>query len=339
MISVLIACEVGEAVDKWQKNWTMGRKSDWMVSGSTPRSDNQKKTWMDNTWISPRGLSLPTVPLSKAPYSPNICSPGAVHGCPLLCVSSCVHQMNTEEETQPISSQADLTLTPHVKTSITEEEEEKLPEDTVDVESTQNTEEEMQPISNQTDLTLTPHVKTSITEEEEEKLSEDTVDVASTQNTEEEMQPISNQTDLTLTSHVKTSVTEEEVDKLSEDNVDVTSTQNTEEEMQPISEQSDSTIALLQESEMREISQGHGGKEPDQDQTKKEEEAQTCSNQATGGWRSFLTVFSTMASWRTPGTLWQTVRQGFVSLKMVLTRSWRRMGLLLREMLNSRAGS
>ncbi|CAB1453904.1 unnamed protein product [Pleuronectes platessa] len=27
------------------------------------------------------------VPLSKAPYSPNICSPGAVHGRSLLCVS------------------------------------------------------------------------------------------------------------------------------------------------------------------------------------------------------------------------------------------------------------
>ncbi|CAB1430568.1 unnamed protein product, partial [Pleuronectes platessa] len=32
-------------------------------------------------------------PLSKAPYSPNTCSPGAEHGCPLLCVSSCVYQM------------------------------------------------------------------------------------------------------------------------------------------------------------------------------------------------------------------------------------------------------
>ncbi|CAB1441284.1 unnamed protein product [Pleuronectes platessa] len=34
-------------------------------------------------------------------------------------------------------------------------------------------------------------------------------------------------------------------------------------------------------------------------------------------------IFSTMAAWR---ALWQTVRQAFVSLKMVLTRSWRRMG-------------
>ncbi|CAB1438875.1 unnamed protein product [Pleuronectes platessa] len=27
------------------------------------------------------------MPLSKAPYSPNICSPGVVHGCSLACVS------------------------------------------------------------------------------------------------------------------------------------------------------------------------------------------------------------------------------------------------------------
>ncbi|CAB1419749.1 unnamed protein product [Pleuronectes platessa] len=61
---------------------------------------------------------------------------------------------NTEEVTQPISSQTELTLTPHVKTSVTEEEEEKLSEDTVDVASTQNTEEETQPISSQTDPTI-----------------------------------------------------------------------------------------------------------------------------------------------------------------------------------------
>ncbi|CAB1455185.1 unnamed protein product [Pleuronectes platessa] len=59
-----------------------------------------------------------------------------------------VSTQNTEEEMQSISSQTDLTLTPHVKTSVTEEEEvEKLSEETVDVASTQNTEEEMQQIS------------------------------------------------------------------------------------------------------------------------------------------------------------------------------------------------
>ncbi|CAB1430535.1 unnamed protein product [Pleuronectes platessa] len=52
---------------------------------------------------------------------------------------------NNEEETQP--SQTDLTLTPHVKTSVPEEEAEKLYEDTVDAVSTQNTDEEMQQIS------------------------------------------------------------------------------------------------------------------------------------------------------------------------------------------------
>ncbi|CAB1457589.1 unnamed protein product [Pleuronectes platessa] len=79
--------------------------------------------------------------------------------------------------------------------------------------------------------------------------------------------------------------------------VTVSSTQNTEEETQPINSQTDPTIDILQEEKRSEISQGYGGKEPDQDQdqAKKEEEAQTCSNQATGGWRrfprSFLTVF------------------------------------------------
>ena len=140
---------------------------------------------------------------------------------------------------------------------------------------------------------------------EEQLQVEVNVDASSNQSLEEETQPISNQTD--PTPHVKTSVKEEEVEKLSEDTVDVASTQNTEEEMQQISEQSDSTIALLQESEMREISQGYGGKEPDQAQTKK-------------GRSTDLLKPSHMC----------------VSLKMVLTRSWRRRGLLLREMLNSR---
>ena len=44
---------------------------------------------MDQTWncSSPRGLSLHHCRSAPPPpYSPNICSPGAVHGCPLLCV-------------------------------------------------------------------------------------------------------------------------------------------------------------------------------------------------------------------------------------------------------------
>ncbi|CAB1422664.1 unnamed protein product [Pleuronectes platessa] len=54
-----------------------------------------------------------------------------------------------------ISSQTDLTLTPHVKTSVTEEEVEKLYEDNVHVASTQKIEEEMQQISEQSDSTIT----------------------------------------------------------------------------------------------------------------------------------------------------------------------------------------
>ncbi|CAB1429897.1 unnamed protein product [Pleuronectes platessa] len=179
---------------------------------------------------------------------------------------------------QPIRSQTDLTLTPHVKTSVTEEgEEEKLPEDTVDVALTQNTEEEMQPISNQTDPTI------DLLQEEKnseifqgyggkesiafkiklkkkrkrkpaqtqpvadlshrgggEELPEDTVDVASAWNTEEEMQPISCQTD--PTPHLTTSVTEKEVEKLYEDTVDAVSLQNADEEIQPINNQTDLTL-------------------------------------------------------------------------------------------------
>ncbi|CAB1454591.1 unnamed protein product, partial [Pleuronectes platessa] len=49
----------------------------WFVSGSTPRRNN-KKTNLDDLSKNPRGFSLPClVPQSKAPYSPNICSPGA----------------------------------------------------------------------------------------------------------------------------------------------------------------------------------------------------------------------------------------------------------------------
>ncbi|CAB1440426.1 unnamed protein product [Pleuronectes platessa] len=60
------------------ETWTMGRKGLWFVSGSTPRRNNKRRTWIDLS-KNPRGFSLPClVPLSKAPYSPNICSPGAI---------------------------------------------------------------------------------------------------------------------------------------------------------------------------------------------------------------------------------------------------------------------
>ncbi|CAB1419231.1 unnamed protein product [Pleuronectes platessa] len=55
----------------------MGREGLWFVSGSTPRRDNKRRTWIDLS-KNPR-VSLPClVPLSKAPYSPNICSPSAL---------------------------------------------------------------------------------------------------------------------------------------------------------------------------------------------------------------------------------------------------------------------
>ncbi|CAB1423057.1 unnamed protein product [Pleuronectes platessa] len=58
------------------ETWTMGREGLWFVSGSTPRRDNKRRTWIDLS-KNPR-VSLPClVPLSKAPYSPNICSPSA----------------------------------------------------------------------------------------------------------------------------------------------------------------------------------------------------------------------------------------------------------------------
>ncbi|CAB1453044.1 unnamed protein product [Pleuronectes platessa] len=48
--------------------------------------DSTERTWIDLS-KNPR-VSLPClVPLSKAPYSPNLCSPSAVHGRSLLCVS------------------------------------------------------------------------------------------------------------------------------------------------------------------------------------------------------------------------------------------------------------
>ncbi|CAB1445299.1 unnamed protein product [Pleuronectes platessa] len=73
--------------------WTSGRNLDYgqkKVSGSSlvrlHGETTKRRTWIDLS-KNPRGFSLPClVPLSKAPYSPNICSPGAVHGCSLLCV-------------------------------------------------------------------------------------------------------------------------------------------------------------------------------------------------------------------------------------------------------------
>ncbi|CAB1413699.1 unnamed protein product [Pleuronectes platessa] len=170
------------------------------------------------------------------------------------------------------------------------------------------------------------HWLTLVTEEEEEeKLSEDTVDVASTQNTAEEMQPISKQTDPSIDLLQDYRGKEPIVCKIkrkrnrkrrpnktepvaaaasSEEQpqleVDVSSTQKTEEEMQPISSQTDST--------------------PQVKTSVTEEEMQPLSIQ-------------------TDLTLWQTVHQAFVRLKKALTWGWRRMGLLLREMVNGRAGT
>ncbi|CAB1451618.1 unnamed protein product [Pleuronectes platessa] len=175
-----------------------------------------------------------------------------------------VHRLSdTEEEMQPISSQTDLTVTPYVKTSVTEEEVEKLYEVNVDVASAQNTEEEMQQISEQSDSTialLQEEKKSDIFQGDGGK--EPDQDQKDEENTEEEMQPISSQTDLNLTPHVKTSVTEEEVEKLSEDIVDVASTQNTEEEMQPISNRTDPNIDVLQWELKSDIFKGYGWKEP-----------------------------------------------------------------------------
>ncbi|CAB1455559.1 unnamed protein product [Pleuronectes platessa] len=71
-----------QAVVEWQKLGLWAEK----VSGSTPRRDNKRQTRIDLS-KNPR-VSLPClVPLSKAPHSPNICSPSAVHGRSLLCVS------------------------------------------------------------------------------------------------------------------------------------------------------------------------------------------------------------------------------------------------------------
>ncbi|CAB1419506.1 unnamed protein product [Pleuronectes platessa] len=52
----------------------MGRKGLWFDSYD---STTKRQTWIDLS-KNPRGFSLPClVPLSKAPYSPNICSLGA----------------------------------------------------------------------------------------------------------------------------------------------------------------------------------------------------------------------------------------------------------------------
>ncbi|CAB1418514.1 unnamed protein product [Pleuronectes platessa] len=48
--------------------------------------DEDRRAECERRCVSPFDLSV-QVPLSKAPYSPNICSPGAVHGRSLLCVS------------------------------------------------------------------------------------------------------------------------------------------------------------------------------------------------------------------------------------------------------------
>ncbi|CAB1456130.1 unnamed protein product [Pleuronectes platessa] len=55
----------------------MGRKGLWFDSTEKQQKDEPGLICPEN----PRGFSLPClVPLSKAPYPPNICSPGAVHG-------------------------------------------------------------------------------------------------------------------------------------------------------------------------------------------------------------------------------------------------------------------
>ncbi|CAB1460240.1 unnamed protein product [Pleuronectes platessa] len=71
----------------------MGRKGLWFDSTEKQQKD-------EPGLICPKipiGFSLPCVPLSKAPYSPNICSLGAVHGCSLLCVS-CTRWVKSREK-------------------------------------------------------------------------------------------------------------------------------------------------------------------------------------------------------------------------------------------------
>ncbi|CAB1444016.1 unnamed protein product [Pleuronectes platessa] len=76
-----------------ERRWTIGRSLDYGKKRSLVRlhgETTKRRTWIDLS-KNPRGFSLPClVPLSKAPYSPNICSPGAVHSRSQLCV---LHQM------------------------------------------------------------------------------------------------------------------------------------------------------------------------------------------------------------------------------------------------------
>ncbi|CAB1421705.1 unnamed protein product, partial [Pleuronectes platessa] len=94
----------------------MGREGLWFVSGSTPRRDNKRRTWIDLS-KNPR-VSLPClVPLSKAPYSPNICSPSAT-------TSITVNTME-EDDSDPVHSESLMDCafgpktTPEETTSIT----------------------------------------------------------------------------------------------------------------------------------------------------------------------------------------------------------------------------
>ncbi|CAB1460411.1 unnamed protein product [Pleuronectes platessa] len=63
-----------------ERRWTSGRNLDYGQKRSLVRlhgETTKRRTWIDLS-KNPRGFSLPClVPLSKAPYSPNICSPGA----------------------------------------------------------------------------------------------------------------------------------------------------------------------------------------------------------------------------------------------------------------------
>ncbi|CAB1458513.1 unnamed protein product [Pleuronectes platessa] len=117
---------------------------------------------------------------------------------------------------------------------------------------------------------------------------------------------------------------------------------------QPISNQTDPTTDDLQLKLKSEIFKGYGWKEPCVFKIKpkrkmkcnpietepvaaaasREEQPQVDVDassmlQNTEEETQPRSIFSTMAAWR---ALWQTVRQAFVSLKMVLTRSWKRMG-------------
>ncbi|CAB1447861.1 unnamed protein product [Pleuronectes platessa] len=83
---------------------------------------------------------------------------------------------------------------------------------------------------------------------------------------------------------------------------------------QPISNQTDPTTDVLQWKLKRTIFK---------EQPQVEDDVDASSTKNTEEETQPRSVFSTMAAWR---ALWQTLRQAFISLKMVLTRSWRRMG-------------